>query len=225
MSIPLRRHPDDSHPALQGDAMFLARKNAISNALSPYLSGDSLAHAMHIWEMKYANQPTFAMQRFISEFLDGNLAGQRSRILQALFLALHNIGGAPAEETTVTPPVDATVYSNLSALRVFSSLVEQVLALTPRDQETRIRLATLNQLPRLKVDEPTRRDLYAWLSQRYPLPAQFRMAQPAMRQFVNLVYIALCEQLGPIKADAVLHDSVQRVENQSREDFPVRDLL
>lgn len=206
--------------------MFMAKKMAIANALSPYLSSETLDHALNIWEMKYANQPTFAMQRFISEFLDGSMAGQRSRILQALFLALHNTTpGAEEEKKAAVIAEPVTVYSNMSALRVFSELVERILALSPQNQETRLRLGILDQLGRLKTDEPTRRDLYAWMSQRYPLPAQFRMSQPAMRQFVNQVYVALCEQLGPVKADSVLHEAVVRVEQSSREEFPVRDLL
>lgn len=225
MTAPLRRPIDDTIDP-NGADMFLAKKMAIANALSPYLNEDGVARALSIWEHKYANQPTFAMQRFISEFLDSNQAGQRSRILQALFLALHNAAPVVAAEPSA-PAVEekAPVHSNLSALRVFSALVEQVLALAPRDQDTRLRLAVLDLLPQLKADEAAKRDLYAWLSQRYPLPPHFRFSQPEMRRFVNLVYIALCNLLGPVRADNLLHEAVLRTEQASREEFPVRDLL
>jgi len=223
MNAPLRRNLDASIDP-NGAEMLIAKKMAIANALSPYLSQEGLTHALQIWEHKYAHQPTFAMQRFISEFLDSNQSGQRSRILQALFLALHNAAPEPATAAP-EPVVTANVYSNLSALRVFSDLVERILALVPREQDNRMRLLVLDLLPQLKLDDPAYRDLYAWLSQRYSLPPQFRLSQPDMRRFINLVYVALCNLMGPVRADSLLHEAVVRTEQSSREEFPVRDLL
>jgi hypothetical protein len=224
MNAPLRRNLDASIDP-NGAEMLIAKKMAIANALSPYLSQEGLTHALQIWEHKYAHQPTFAMQRFISEFLDSNQSGQRSRILQALFLALHNAAPEPATAAAAEPVATANVYSNLSALRVFSDLVERILALVPREQDNRMRLLVLDLLPQLKLDDPAYRDLYAWLSQRYSLPPQFRLSQPDMRRFINLVYVALCNLMGPVRADSLLHEAVVRTEQSSREEFPVRDLL
>ena len=46
-----------------------------------------------------------------------------------------------------------------------------------------------------------------------------------MRRCLNLVYVALCDVLGPIKADAVLHNAINLTEQQSSGSFSVRELL
>ena len=49
---------------------FEQKKTAIEQGLRPFLTGDSLVYALQIWETKYAEKPTFALQHFISELCD-----------------------------------------------------------------------------------------------------------------------------------------------------------
>ena len=65
----------------------------------------------------------------------------------------------------------------------------------------------------------------AFFSQGYSLPTSFYIEIKTMRECINLVYIALCEVLGPVKADDVLHNAIQRIEKQPNNRFSVRELL
>ena len=50
--------------------------------------------------------------------------------------------------------------------------------------------------------------------------------ETALTRLVNLAYVGLCEYVGPVKADRVLHEAVLMVETASAgSGFPVRRLL
>lgn len=203
--------------------MFAMKRMAIANALAPYLSQETLEEALIIWEHKYAHQPTFALQRFISEFCDNNVAGQRSKILQALFLALNNSpnGSAATEsEKIATPPV-----LTQGATSCFELLLTNILSSLTHDHQQKVRLLTTQQIETLKLNTIITRDLKAFFSQGYTLPSSFYMEVKAMRRCLNLVYVALCDVLGPVKADAVLHNAINLTEQQSSGSFSVRELL
>lgn len=203
--------------------MFVMKRMAIANALAPYLSQETLEEALIIWEHKYAHQPTFALQRFISEFCDNNVAGQRSKILQALFLALNN---SPTNTATAEP--EKTVNSVLltqGATACFERLLTNILTVLTHDHQQKVRLLTAQQLDSLKLNAVIQRDLKAFFSQGYTFPSSFYMDVKAMRRCLNLVYVALCDVVGPVKADAILHGAINLAEQQSSGSFSVRDLL
>lgn len=66
------------------------KRRAIYTGLSEYLHDDALLHATLVWESKYSSQPTFALQRFMSDIcaVEARLRPQRGQILQSLVRAL-----------------------------------------------------------------------------------------------------------------------------------------
>ena len=201
--------------------MFAMKRMAIANALAPYLSQETLEEALIIWEHKYSHQPTFALQRFISEFCDNNVAGQRSKILQALFLALNNSPSNTAEADT--PPISPVLTQGATAC--FELLLTNILTVLAHDQQQKVRLLTIKQLDSLKLNVIIERDLKAFFSQGYTFPSSFYMEIKAMRRCLNLMYVALCDVLGPVKADSILHGAINLTEQQSSGGFSVRELL
>lgn len=204
--------------------MAITRKKvAIEAALTPYLSPAKLLEVLRLWEEKYALQPTFALQRFVNEFCQGGtLRAQRSQILQSLVLALSGVDGRPLDKPMVTPraPADA----NHAPLQCCAALLETLFARLPGDTHVRLRLYILDHLRLMKLPTGTQRALQAWLSQQYRIPADIGMDEAALRHLVNLAYVALCELLGPVKADRLLHEAVESME-QREGAFPVRRLL
>ena len=201
--------------------MFAMKKMAIANALAPYLSQESLEEALIIWEHKYSHQPTFALQRFISEFCDNNVAGQRSKILQALFLALNNSSTSTVQQET--EKVSSVLTQGATAC--FEQLLSNILSVLNNDQEHKVRLLTAQQLDKLKLNGVIQRDLKAFFNQGYALPSSFYMDTKTMRRCLNLMYVALCDVLGPVKADSILHGAINLTEQQSSGGFSVRELL
>ncbi len=227
--------PDDTqNPDANDSTMTIAQKKlAIEGALTPYLSDDNLMQALRIWEEKYALQPTFALQRFLNEFCDSaTLKAQRSQILQSLIRALSGADGKPLDasrrserSTAATTAASAPVVAaSNAAVQCCTQLVEAVFARTPGDMHVKMRLFILQSLPGMKLPQMAQRAVHAWLSQQYRIPADVSIEEKALRHLVNLAYISLCEFLGPVKADQILHEAVVATELAVR-DFPVRQLL
>lgn len=227
--------PDDTQTPDTHDTtpMTIAEKKlAIEGALTPYLSDDNLMQALRIWEEKYALQPTFALQRFLNEFCDSaTLKAQRSQILQSLIRALSGADGKPLDgrrrEAVAARPATAAaapVAASNTAVQCCTQLVEEVFRRTPGDMHVKMRLFMLQSLPSMKLPQMTQRAVHAWLSQQYRIPADVNIEEKALRHLVNLAYISLCEFLGPVKADQILHEAVVSTE-RSVQDFPVRQLL
>lgn len=219
-----------TQPAKEANIMSISQKKlAIEGALTPYLSDDHLMRAVRIWEEKYSQQPTFALQRFINEFCDSaTLVAQRSQILQSLIRALSGADGRPREKPPLQYKEEIKVYSNTQAVAdesivCFSTLIESVFSSTPGDMHIKMRLFLIENLPGMRLPAMAQRALHAWLSQQYRIPDDVRIEEKALRHLINLTYISLCEYLGPVKADRLLHDAITATEGRST--FPVRQLL
>ncbi len=48
----------------------LQKRRAIEEALSPFIQGKALAHALFLWDEKYALQRNSALQHFLRELCD-----------------------------------------------------------------------------------------------------------------------------------------------------------
>lgn len=214
----------------EAKTMTISRKKlAIEGALTPYLSDDHLLRAIRIWEERYSQQPTFALQRFINEFCDNaTLMAQRSQILQSLIRALSGTDGRPRDKpmlpTDTAASAAATIHDETDgSVESFSHLIEDVFSRVPGDMHVRIRLFMLENLPGMKLSTLTQRALHAWLSQQYRIPGDISVDAPVLSHLINLCYISLCEFLGPVKADKLLHEAVLATE--SRCTFPIHRLL
>lgn len=211
------------------------KKAAIQGALSGYLSDDRLDHALLVWEEKYSEQPTFALQRFINEFCDNStLSAQRSKILQSLIKALSGADGRPLDKPMGIPelntpaelqasPASRPVSNTDDSIACCTKLIETVFSQLPGDMHVKIRLYLIDNLPGMKLNGMTQRAVHAWLSQQYRIPNDIHMEEKALRHLINLTYISLCEFLGPIKADRMLHEAV--VTTEMHHSLPVRHLL
>lgn len=222
--------PDSPHSkGKEANTMTITQKKlAIEGALTPYLNDDHLLRALRIWEEKYSQQPTFALQRFINEFCDtATLMAQRSQILQSLIRALSGTDGRPKDKPMTTDEATAPAIRAAGkpdgSIDSFSHLIDDVFTRTPGDMHVKIRLYLLENLPGMKLPLLTQRALHAWLSQQYRIPDDIRIDEQALSHLINLCYISLCEFMGPVKADKLLHDAVVATESRCR--FPIRRLL
>lgn len=222
-------HPAGT-PAKVDRIMTISQKKiAIENALTPFLSDDLLVRAVRIWEEKYSQQPTFALQRFINEFCDSaTLMAQRSQILQSLIRALSGTDGRPRDkpmlpEEAPTPTIKHAEAAAEGCIESFSHLMNGIFFRAPGNMHFKIRLFILENLPGMKLPLLTQRALHAWLSQQYRIPGDIRIDETILRHLINLCYISLCEFIGPIKADRLLHEAILETESQCT--FPVRRLL
>jgi hypothetical protein len=203
---------------------FEQKKMAIEQGLIPFLSAGSLTSALRLWEAKYAGEPTFALTRFISELGDSAALGApHGKVLQSLIRALNHLPASPPVHRRAVP-IPETRETRDDATRACTLLVDTLIDHLPPDQGDGIRRYVIDHLDRLQQPVPVLNAVRAWLSRRQPMAMP--IVESALIRIVNLAYVALCESVGPTKADRALHEAVLISEKASAgSGFPVRRLL
>jgi len=194
------------------------KRKAVEEALMPFIHGKTLANALILWDEKYAHKPTFALQHYLRELCsDLEIAHMRSRMLQALVSAFSSLQDNRQSRTfmsypthTITPPQTYST-SNSPVLLMFAALVEHLIDAPGGDNSTRIRLYVLENLEKIPLLTQERWALQSWLNQIAPLTGTTPNIN-TMQQVINLAYVALCEYMGPIKADQFLQNTVSEVQ-------------
>jgi hypothetical protein len=196
------------------------KRKAVEEALMPFIHGKTLANALILWDEKYAHQPTFALQHYLRELCnDLEIAHMRSRMLQALVSTFSSMQDDRHNRISNHQPIkpntlNATQKPNSSpVLLMFMALVEQLIDAPGGDASTRIRLYVLENLTKISLPTQERWAFHGWLNQMAPLTGTTPTIN-IMQQVINLAYVALCEYLGPIKADQILQNTVSSVQKQ-----------
>lgn len=186
----------------------------------PFIHGRTLANALILWDEKYAHQPTFALQHYLRELCnDLEIAHMRSRMLQALVSTFSSMQDDRHNRIASHQPIkpntlNAAQKPNSSpVLLMFMALVEQLIDAPGGDASTRIRLYVLENLTKISLPTQERWAFHGWLNQMAPLTGTTPTIN-IMQQVINLAYVALCEYLGPIKADQILQNTVSTVQKQ-----------
>ena len=189
----------------------IQKRRAIKEALAPFMDAELLQRTLALWEEKYSHMPTFALQHFLREICENKLLlPQRSGMLQALIRSLSDLPDdvlePPAKKTSEAKPV---VYvkkekGHAPDVLMFMDLVEELIAFMGRDYPAKIRVYMIENLEKADIDTQKRWALHSWIKQIEPLK-DIELDIKSMQQVINLVYVALCEYLGPVKADFVLH--------------------
>jgi hypothetical protein len=201
----------------------LQKRQAIKDALTPFIQGRQLANALILWDEKYSHQTHFALQHYLRELChDIEVAHLRSRMLQALvaaFSSLQDIREARLHQAQrVKKNAGMTTLSGglSDELMAFVALVEKLMQSLNDEMSTRTRLYILENLTKVKVTSQERWALQQWLNRITPLKSDLKLDYKVMQHVINLAYVAICEYQGPIKADQVLQQSV----GQIKAEFP-----
>jgi len=198
---------------------ILQKRKAIKEALQSFMGDQLLANTLSLWEEKYSHMPTFALQHFLREICEHKeLLPLRSKMLQALIRSLSALPDDVLESGKKNTPhkdresenVDKKVAVYIKKEKghspenlMFIDLVEELIAFPGRDYPAKIRLYVLENLESAITDTSKRWMLHSWLHEIEPL-REMNLDIKSMQQVINLVYVALCEYLGPVKADAAL---------------------
>jgi len=209
----------------------LQKRQAIQQALSPFMQGPQLANALILWDEKYAHQHHFALQHYLRDLChDMAVAHLRSRMLQALVTAFSSLQDERQARQQLAQRVkknnglpQLANHSN-QELMMFVALVEKLVDSSSDEMSTRIRLYVLENLIRVKVNAQERWSLQQWLNRITPLRQDLRLDTKVMQHIINLSYVAICEYQGPIKADQTLRTSVSQLKSEFPES-PINFLL
>ena len=191
----------------------------------PFIQGKTLASALILWDEKYAHKPTFALQHYLRELCsDLEIAHMRSRMLQALVSAMSSAQDEHHNRTANSSQLNAARKPhNSPLLLMFMALVDGLIEAPGGEAATRTRLYILENLAKVPLSPTERWSFHAWLNQVAPLTGTTPSIH-TLQQVINLAYVALCEYLGPIKADQILQNTVSNVQ-KAHPGTPVTDLL
>ncbi len=195
----------------------LQKRQAIKDALTPFIQGRQLANALNLWDEKYSHQNHFALQHYLRELChDVEVAHLRSRMLQSLVTAFSSLQDERQARQQQAQRVRRNVVSNMSSgymneLMVFVLLVEKLIESLNDEMATRTRLYVLENLTKVKITSQERLVLQQWLNRITPLRHDLKLNHTVMQHVINLAYVAICEYQGPIKADQVLQTSVSEI--------------
>jgi hypothetical protein len=214
---------------------FENRRRAIYTALIEHLSGDELWDAIARWEDAYAHDPSFSGNRFLSDVLASpELRARRSRILQSLIKALsappHTLLPDPREQLqayrmTRGRAVSTSAVSRDPLVAACASLLTRLLRNLDDDGRLRMRLFILENVERGAMPTATRDAIRHWMNEQTRLMLD-RADRKDLQRLVNLAYIALCEYLGPVKADAALGNALRQLGEEEADLLPyTRELL
>lgn len=197
------------------------RRRAIYTGLRPYLNEVTLLDAMHLWQSKYSDKPKFAFAEFLSECCQNKaLRAQRTNMLSSIFKALdmpeRELLPDPFDEV-LSQPTDLTPEELIADNKtiVFSNLFDHLLALLTDKQAMEVRVSLLKALASLPLDVRRKVDLREWLDKKSSNLAM-SYALSDIRQLMNLAYVAICELVGPVKADQLLNQAMHASTEMAR---------
>ena len=207
------------------------RRRAIYTGLAGHFSDEEVWPLLALWENKHAEQPPFALNEFLAEVvlrterklerarlyreLVGALTGPSSQLLPdpEEQLAAWRQGRNEAVRQVATP--DSAAQTTFLALN--QALLEQL----DSAQQAALRRFAAGNLSGMGGSAELSTRLRIWLEQGGG-DGIANLGLEQLRKLLNLLYIGLCEFLGPVRADRVLSQAVNRVEEQGVEFSPRR---
>ncbi len=207
------------------------RRRAIYTGMRPYFDDAALLEAIHLWQIKYSDKPKFAFTEFLSECCqDKALRSQRTVILSSIFKALDT----PERDLLPDPfDIDQDQLITLAPTEkicddttlLFVHFLDHLLKSLPDKEAQGVRIYMLNQFPILRLDELRKaflRDLLNKKSNKLPVSYELTI----MRQLVNFAYVAICELIGPVKADQLLSQAIKSSDELAKQmEIPLHEFL
>lgn len=198
---------------------LINRRRAVYTALAAYFNGEELAALLHLWESRYAGQPSLALSEFICEVVKrSEIKLEATRLYRELIAVMSGPSsalladpGTPVELASKAPGRVSALGPDAAARPTFEALVELLFSQVPVHQLASFRRFASGNLRNMSVEAGLRLRLRGWLEQGGALPP-IALELEHLRQLLSLIYIGLCEFLGPVSADQLLSQAVQQVE-------------
>lgn len=204
---------------------FMFKKRAVYTGLESFLTNAQLMQAMVLWENKYANEPKFAMRKFVADLCKRNgqtlaQAEVLGKLVRTMALPEEKLLPDPSPEIESYKKhyrVQAKVERRSPEVEVFQLLLSGLLdGLRPSIRESVIRYA-IDGLHAMDISTGLRRELVFWLKGESTIIYMPVVDVHQLRGTINMFYVAICEYIGPIKADQLLAQEVRRLSDNKEE--------
>ncbi len=209
----------------------ILRRRAIYTGMRPYFDDATLLEAIKLWQTEYSHKPKFALSVFVARCCDNPaLKEARANILKSIFIALELEPDALLPDPfidlkVINKNVSGSTADATQQTKMFVVLMHQVFNKLQKTDEKQVRQSVLVQLSELPTDRMRMMYLREWLAgNTQSLEGQFDLE--LLQKLVNYTYMAICQQLGPVKADQYLGQAIKEIEPLAAEvGFRLHDLL
>jgi len=209
---------------------LVLRRRAIYTGLRPFFDDQELLSLIKIWQNDFSQKPKFALSVFVSRCCNTpQLKQDRAKILGAIFMAMD----APPSELLPDPFEDLKAadksailgFENDDKTTVFMTLLQQILMNFDEQEEKRIRRFLTDNLIEIETDNRRQKHMQHWLLEKTnTLDANYKTED--LQKLVHFTYVAMCEGVGPVKADQYLAQAVKETESFAQiHNFKLHDLL
>jgi len=207
------------------------RRRAIYTGMRPYFDDHELYNAVVMWQNDYTEKPKFALSVFVARCCTRpELKDQRAKILASIFNAMElpeaQLLPDPLSEFKTNGKLIPTAeHAQDAKTAVFEVLLTQLLLKFNEADEASIRSFLTGNLAQFQTDERRLMHLREWLAGRVAeLGANYDA--PILQKLINLMYVAMCEYVGPVKADQYLAAAIKETEvTATKFNFKIHDLL
>lgn len=179
--------------------------------------------AMILWENKYANEPKFAMRKFVADL--GKRYGKTlaeaevlSKLIRTMALPENKLLPDPSTEIDFYKKhfnIKSKVIKRSSELMVFMQFMEELIKELPFDVHRTVKQFLVEGLHSVDISTSFRRELVFWLKGKTATVEMPSVDVHQMRLVINFTYVALCEYVGPMQADQILGEVVNRLKRNN----------
>ena len=210
---------------------LIQRRRAIYTGMRAYFDDHELYEAITLWQKDYADKPKYALSVFVARCCSRpELKTQRSKILGAIFDAMDLPDAAllpdpfDGNKGAVKLPAK-TEHVQDSKTRIFVQMFEQIVLKVNEKNEQDIRQFLLANMHLIETDVRRMMHLKQWLTkQSLDLAANYNTQ--ILQSLIHLCYRALCEIIGPVKADQIFAQATKQTEPLAISlHFKLHDLL
>lgn len=197
------------------------RRRAIYTGLAGHFADEELLPLLSLWEAKYSDRPPFALNEFLAE-----VAARTERKLERAKLYRELVGALTGPPSALLPDpaaklqawqqregvaVPQVMGADAQARRTFEALAQALFNSLDSEMAPQLRRFAAGNLSGMHLDSEVRLRVRGWLEQG-SASGLGGLGLEQLRELLNLLYIGLCEYLGPVSADQRLSEAVRQVE-------------
>lgn len=229
------------NPDVKVQLSVAQKRQAVEEGLKPFLPDDYLQDTLEFWDLHYSHEPAFVLQRFLNEICTtAGLKAQRAQMLQSILLALSvrerenqpalkktraaKAGLRHLESVDIVLPSFNGDQQSQALMQCFTALSQRLFRTAPAQIDRSLRLYLMDTVLKLKMGSDTIHALRLWAGTDMEVAPNTLLTIEEMQQVINLIYSALCEYVGPVKADRQLSMAIRFLE-ENHPEWPVRQLL
>jgi len=226
-----------------------ARTAPIHKALENYLEPKNLAYALRLWSEKFIEQPNLSLKMFVDSFYTRQTISMRSHelynhllpaMMEAFKVRMQFKGElieplkSPPENIPLVRARSAVAESELSKepvttrielYEIFSFFIRSICNKIPEDRRKKL-VAQYAQDIRDCCASPTGDNFLEWMTSEGDYFEDKGLKLEQMADLTHILYMGMCDYLGPVKADNILTSTVSTVDRQfPTTDFDIQQLL